>query len=176
MLLPRECQGHCFAMPRLRPEVHWGASRQDAENFCAFAAAPAAGDRDRTKGSIPAGRRLLEKQLIFCHEYVSLIIMKQKYILRQREQLALQLPMEIVRGSLLKRTIRHRRGCAKCARGEGHTVWVLTVGYAGGNTRQISLRAGQRQQVARWLKNYRELRARIEAICEWNQKLLRSEE
>ena len=55
-------------------------------------------------------------------------------------------------------------------------MWVLTVGYPGGKTRQISLRAGQRQQVERWLKNYRELRAKLEAICELNQKLLRAEE
>src|SRR5271157_2134413 len=104
--------------------------------------------------------------------------MKQKDILRQRERLARQLPStaEIVRGSLLQRTIRHRRGCPKCARGEGHTVWVLTVGYAGGKTRQISLHAEQREQVERWLKNYQELKARLEEICELNQKLLRPEE
>jgi hypothetical protein len=104
--------------------------------------------------------------------------MKQKDILRQRERLARQLPSaaEIVRGSLLKRTIRHRRGCQKCARGEGHIVWVLTTGYAGGKTRQISLHAEQHEQVKHWLKNYQELKARLEEICELNQKLLRAEE
>ena len=104
--------------------------------------------------------------------------MKQKEILRQRERLARQLPStaEIVRGSLLERTIRHRRGCLKCARGQGHPVSVLTVGYAGGKTRQISLDAEQREQVERWLKNYQELKARLEEICELNQQLLRSEE
>ena len=104
--------------------------------------------------------------------------MKQKDILRQRERLARQLhsTAEIVRGSLLERTIRHRSGCAKCARGEGHPVWVLTVGYAGGKTKQISLHAEQREQVERWLNNYRELKARLEEICELNQKLLRPEE
>ncbi len=104
--------------------------------------------------------------------------MKQKEILRRRDRLARELPpaAEIVRGSLLDRTIHHRRGCSKCARGEGHTVWVLTVGYAGGKTRQISLHADQREQVERWLKNYEELKARLEEICELNQKLLRPEE
>lgn len=53
---------------------------------------------------------------------------------------------------------------------------VLTVGYAGGKTRQISLDAGQRAQVEHWLKNYQELKARLEEICELNQQLLRSEE
>lgn len=103
--------------------------------------------------------------------------MKQKEILRRRDRLAQDLPSaaEIVRGSLLDRTIRHRQGCLKCARGEGHPVSVLTVGYAGGKTRQISLDAEQREQVERWLKNYQELKARLEEICELNQQLLRSE-
>jgi hypothetical protein len=104
--------------------------------------------------------------------------MKQKEILRRRERLTRELPTvaEIVRGSLLDRTIRHRQGCPKCARGEGHPVPVLTVGYAGGKTRQISLHAEQREQVERWLKNYQELKSKLEEICELNQQLLRSEE
>lgn len=103
--------------------------------------------------------------------------MKQKAALRGRERLARQLPpvTEIVRGSLLERTIRHRRGCAKCERGEGHPAWVLTVSYAGGKTKQISIRSGQRQQVERWLKNYQQLKTKLESICELNHKLLRPE-
>ena len=104
--------------------------------------------------------------------------MKQKEILRRRERLVRELPSatEIVRGSLLERTIRHSRGCPKCSRGEGHPVSVLTVGYAGGKTKQISLRAEQREQVERWLNNYQELKTRLEQICELNQKLLRPED
>lgn len=103
---------------------------------------------------------------------------KEKNILRKRELLARQLPStaEILRGSLLERNIRHRRGCSKCARGKGHTVWVLTTGYAGGRTRQTSLRTEQREQVECWLKNFQELKARLEEICELNQELLRAEE
>jgi len=106
------------------------------------------------------------------------MVIKEKDILRQRDRLARQLrpSAEIVRGSLLQRTIRHRRGCQKCARGQGHTVWVLTVSYAGGKTRQTSLRAGQREQVERWLKNYQELKVRLEEICELNLRLLRPQE
>jgi len=104
--------------------------------------------------------------------------MKHREILRQRERITQELPStaEILRGSLLNRTIRHRRGCPKCARGEGHPVSVLTVGYAGGKTRQISLHAEQRGQVERWIKNYQELKAKLEEICELNQQLLRSED
>jgi hypothetical protein len=103
--------------------------------------------------------------------------MKQKDFLRARERLAHELPpiAEIVRGSLLRRTIRHARGCPKCARGEGHPVWVLNIGYPRGKTKQISLNPEQREQVEGWLKNYRELKTKLETICELNQKLLRPE-
>jgi len=83
---------------------------------------------------------------------------------------------EILRGSLLKRTIRHKRGCPKCERGGGHLAWVLTIGYAGGVTKQYSIRPEMKLQVERWLKNYQELKAKLEAICEINHALLRPEE
>ena len=116
--------------------------------------------------------------LLFGRWYVSVVVMKQKEILRRRERLTRELPSvtEIVRGSLLDRTIRHRQGCPKCARGEGHPVSVLTVGYAGGKNRQISLHREQREQVERWIKNYQELKEKLEEICELNQQLLRAEE
>lgn len=103
--------------------------------------------------------------------------MKRNGILKVRGQLVRQLPnpAEIVRGSLLHRRIFHRRGCAKCARGEGHRVWVLTVSYPGGRTRQFSIRAQQKAQVEQWVQNYQELRAKLEAICELNHGLLRPE-
>jgi hypothetical protein len=48
---------------------------------------------------------------------------------------------DILRGSLLQRTIRnHAKSCAKCASGEGHQLAVLTVSYAGGKTRQVRTR------------------------------------
>ena len=69
-------------------------------------------------------------------------MMKQKEALKRRLRLAADLPpvAEILRGSLLQRTIRHKKGCSKCQRGEGHLVWVLTVGYPGGVTKQFSIR------------------------------------
>ena len=103
--------------------------------------------------------------------------MKRSEVLKARQQLAEQLPdpAEIVRGSLLDRRIFHRRGCLKCRRGEGHRVWVLTVGYPGGKVRQFSIRPEQKQQVQRWVQNYQKLRAKLEAICELNHELLRAE-
>ncbi len=57
-------------------------------------------------------------------------------------KLATSLPSttDILRGSLLQRRIRHRSGCAVCARGEGHLISVLTVSYPGGRTDQPSPR------------------------------------
>ena len=95
-----------------------------------------------------------------------------------RQKLLDRLPVtgEILRGSLLQRTIRnHRTGCAKCASGEGHALAVLTVSYAGGKTRQFSLRPERVAQVRRWLGNYQKLKEAIEAICELNHDMLRPE-
>jgi hypothetical protein len=101
--------------------------------------------------------------------------MKQNEILDVRDQLARQLPnpTEIVRGSLLRRTIRHRGRCRKCQAGGGHPVWVLTVTYSGGKVRQFSLRPEQRARVQQWVRNYRRLKKDLEAICELNHQLLR---
>ena len=103
--------------------------------------------------------------------------MNQKTILNARARLASALPSttEILRGSLLHRRIRHRSGCAVCARGKGHLVWVLTVSYPGGRNQQISLSAEQKPLVQRWLRNYQKLKATLERICELNHKLLRPE-
>jgi hypothetical protein len=82
---------------------------------------------------------------------------------------------DILRGSLLERMIRHRRGCAKCERGEGHPVSVLAVTYPGGRTRQISLRPEQVSEVRRQLDNYQRLKETLEQVCELNQRALRAE-
>jgi hypothetical protein len=59
--------------------------------------------------------------------------------LRARQKLLDRLPVtgEILRGSLLHRTMRpHGVKCAKCASGEGYPLAVLTITYPGGRTRQ----------------------------------------
>ena len=103
--------------------------------------------------------------------------MNQEAILRRRGKLAAVFPFtcEIVRGSLLHRFIRHRTGCAVCAAGKGHPVWVLTVGYPGGRTRQFSLRPEQKPVVEQWLSNYHDLKESLERICEINLELLQAE-
>ena len=103
--------------------------------------------------------------------------MKQTKIPDARAKLAASLPAttDILRGSLLHRTIRHRSGCSTCAQGLGHPVWVLTVTYPGGRTKQISLSAEQKTLVQQRLRNYRKLKDTLERICELNLQLLRPE-
>src|SRR5215472_2533052 len=95
--------------------------------------------------------------------------------LKTRERLVGKLPVtgELLRGSLLERSVRHTEGCPKCARGEGHHVFVLTVTYAGGRTQQFSVRRERVAEVRRWLENYQKLKQAIEGICELNHELLR---
>jgi hypothetical protein len=95
--------------------------------------------------------------------------------LRARRKLVDELPVtgELLRGTLLERIVRHKTGCPKCARGEGHAVSVLTVSYGGGRTRQFSVRRERVAEVRQWLSNYQRLKEAIEQICELNHDLLR---
>jgi hypothetical protein len=104
--------------------------------------------------------------------------MKHEHIIETRQTLVTQLPVtgEILRGSLIERTVRHTRGCTICADGGGHPLWVLTISYPGGRNRQFSLRRGQIDEVRRWLGNYHQLREALEAICELNHALLRPDD
>jgi len=101
--------------------------------------------------------------------------MTREQAIHQRKKLAARLssPLQVLRGSLLQRTIHHSSGCLKCARGEGHPLWVLTVGYPGGKTRQVSLRPDQVPQVRKALQQYRNFKRGLEAISGLNQFLLR---
>src|SRR5580704_14162740 len=103
--------------------------------------------------------------------------MIREQTLRRRQKLVSKLPItaELLRGSLLERTVRHTEDCPKCARGEGHQVFVLTVTYPGQRTRQFSVRRERVAEVRRWLSNYQGLKEAIEAVCELNHDLLRPE-
>jgi hypothetical protein len=103
--------------------------------------------------------------------------MKHNSIPRERDRIVrcLRNPQQILRGSLLQRTIHHKQHCPKCARGEGHAVAVLTTAYPGGRTRQISLRPEQVPSVRRGLNNYQQVKTALAQICEINQQALRAE-
>jgi hypothetical protein len=101
--------------------------------------------------------------------------MTRDQLIATRQALVSQLPVtgEILRGSLVERTVRHSRGCTICAGGGGHPLSVLTVTYGVGRTRQLSLRREQIEEVRRWLGNYHKLKQALEEICELNHALLR---
>src|ERR1700694_4008872 len=103
--------------------------------------------------------------------------MIREQTLRARQKLVGKLPItgELLRGSLLERTVRHSKDCPKCARGEGHHVFVLTVTCPGGRTRQFSVRRERVAEVRRSLANYQTLKGAIEGVCELNHDLLRPE-
>src|SRR5258708_19568607 len=95
--------------------------------------------------------------------------------LRAREKLVGKLPVtgELLRGSLLERTVRHTKDCPKCARGEGHRGFVLTVTYAVGRTRQLSVRPDRATKARPCLTNYQTLTHSIQTISELTHHFLR---
>src|ERR1700736_2025232 len=103
--------------------------------------------------------------------------MTRDQIIGTRQALVTQLPVtgEILRGSLFERTGRHTSGCTICAGGGGRPLWVRTISYAGGVSREFSLRGEQVDEVRRWLGNYHKLKEALEDICELNHALLRAE-
>ena len=92
--------------------------------------------------------------------------MTREQAIRKRDKLAARLSSAngVLRGSLLERTTHHSSGCSKCARGEGHPLWVLTVGYPGGKTRQVSLRPDQVPQVRKAIEGYRDFKQALEFV------------
>ena len=77
-----------------------------------------------------------------------------------------------VRGSvvLMKRRCTYPR-CRKCASGQGHPTWVLTVSRQG-KTHTVYLGPRRLAQAQRMAQNYRRLLALIEEIAEVNLALL----
>ena len=97
--------------------------------------------------------------------------------LRQRRQgLAQQLPpvTEVLRGSLVERYVTCGNPRCKCARGERHgPLWYLTVTLGAGRTTGGIIPPEQAEQVRGWIKNYHQLKERLEKISEINRELLR---
>jgi len=86
--------------------------------------------------------KFLERALTYAGESVSFLRMRLERIIVKRQKLLDRLPVtgEILRGSLLERTIRnHASGCAKMRERRRPPTLVLTVTYPGGGTRQFSV-------------------------------------
>src|ERR1700740_549298 len=97
--------------------------------------------------------------------------MTRDQLIATRQARVTQLPVtgEILRGYLVERTVRHSRGCTICAGGGGPPFWFLTVTYAGGRTRQFSLRREQIEEVRRWLGNYHKLKEALKKSWRLNR-------
>ena len=91
--------------------------------------------------------------------------------LQARQKLVNRLPVsgELLRGSLLERVVRHRSGCRKCERGEGHRVAV----------RGARVAPPQRAAVPRGARPYQRvmlvsLKCCFSVLLRWFAKLLRA--
>lgn len=99
---------------------------------------------------------------------------KKALLVRRKRALAQFPPLdEIVRGSLLERSIRCGKPNCHCAAGGGHKTFYLTVSFARGRTEQITVPAALVPKVQQWLANYQDLWLALEEISAVNRELLR---
>lgn len=100
-----------------------------------------------------------------------------KQLLARRQRLVRQLPPleNILRGSVLERSIGCGRASCHCADGDGHPVTYLTVTHAGGRTEQISLPATLIERVRDGVAVYHRWWEIVEQISAINRELLRIE-
>ena len=83
--------------------------------------------------------------------------------------------VDILRGSVVVRTLRcGKRGC-RCADGEGHRATYLSVSFAGRRTVQISVPPDLVPLAQRQVANYRAWWNAIEEVSAINRDLLRAE-
>jgi hypothetical protein len=101
--------------------------------------------------------------------------MKTKRLLSQRQRAVQKLPPieEVLRGSILERSVRCGQPNCRCASGERHSATVLTVSFPGGRTEQISLPAVVLPAVRGWVANYQRWWRIIEKVSAINRDLLR---
>jgi hypothetical protein len=97
---------------------------------------------------------------------------------RRRERLLRRLPdlQKILRGSLVERYRRCGRANCHCARrgDPGHgPAYYLVVTIGPGRTAQVYVPPAQKQQVQRWLENFRTARQTLEEISTINRGLLK---
>jgi len=98
--------------------------------------------------------------------------------LQERKRLAKQLPdfTEILRGTLVERYRRCGRPNCHCAkRGDpGHgPAYYLTVTVTAGETVQVYVPKDQKEEVERWIENFRGIRQTLEEISSINRVMLK---
>src|SRR5712692_7872296 len=97
-------------------------------------------------------------------------------LLRHRRHVVHKLPSleEVLRGSVVVRTLRCGKASCHCVTGEGHRATYLSVTFPGGRTQQISLPARLVPLAKRWVSNYLRWWEAVEKVSEINRQLLRS--
>lgn len=100
-----------------------------------------------------------------------------KRLLDHRRRVLARLPPfeDLLRGSVVVRSLRCGKPGCRCAEGEGHRAIYLSVTHAGGRTEQISLPLDLVPLVERQVANYRAWWNAIEEISAINRELLRTE-
>ena len=98
-------------------------------------------------------------------------------LLVRRRQLLTKLPPleEILRGTVLERTVRCGGPGCHCARGDGHPMTILTVSFAGGRTSQLSLPPELVPVAKRWVANYHAWWMIVEEVSALNRDILRQQ-
>ena len=99
-----------------------------------------------------------------------------KNLTDRRRRLAKALPPfeEILRGSVVTRSLSCGKPSCRCAAGELHQATYLSVTHSGGRTEQISLPARLVPQAKRWVANYLKWWKAVEKVSEVNRRLLRA--
>lgn len=95
---------------------------------------------------------------------------------RRRRILARLPPLEeVLRGSVVVRSLRCGKASCHCAAGEGHRATYLTVTFAGGRTEQISLPAALIPVAERGVASYHAWWTAIEKLSAINRERIRQQ-
>ena len=98
-------------------------------------------------------------------------------LLAHRRQILAKLPPleEVLRGSVLVRSLRCGKPSCHCAEGDGHPATYLSVTHPGGRTEQISLPAELVPLAERGVAAYRAWWAAVEKLSAINRDRIRQQ-
>ena len=98
-----------------------------------------------------------------------------KRLIAQRRRLLAQLPAleEVLRGSLVERSVRCEKARCRCASGDLHAAVYLSVTHRGGRTEQISLPRELVAAVRNGIAVYQRWWEILEQVSAINRDLLR---
>lgn len=99
-----------------------------------------------------------------------------KRIIERRRRLLAKLPPldEVLRGSLVERSVRCGKASCRCASGELHTAISLSVTHRGGRTEQISVPRELVATVRNGIAVYQRWWELLEQVSAVNRDLLRA--